>query len=85
MVVKISKKPVAELQAELEKAPKRVIGRWADLIAEVVKSGQGAEVTGLTRGQAWGLMRTAKNAKCTAQVLDKGTRVIILPPAKASK
>lgn len=46
------------------------------------KTGKAIEVTGITRGQSWSLKRTATQDGLKATVLDKGERVIVLPPEK---
>jgi hypothetical protein len=81
----IEKISIEAAKNELAKTPERKMGQWAKLVAEVKKDGQARKVTGLSRGSAWGLMRTAKQAGLTARVLEKGTVVVILPPVATRK
>jgi len=71
------------LKEDFDSAPERKVGRWDEVCEQVKKTGKAANITGLTRGQAWSLKRTATNAGLEARVLEKGTRVVIMPPAKS--
>jgi len=82
VLVKIERKPIDYLEEEFNKARSRRPGRWKKLCESVKARGQGVEVTDISRGQAWSLARTAKEMNLRVRVLDKGTRVILLPPAE---
>lgn len=79
-MVKIDYAEPAELQEDFDSAPDRKQGRWQELVKKVKKTGVAANVTGITRGQAWSLKRTATKAGLDVRVLEHGERVIVMPP-----
>lgn len=73
---------IEEAEKRFAAAPIRRQGHWKTLCGEVKKTNQPVEVSGVTRGQIWGLKRTAKELGCRVVASDKDTKATILPPAK---
>ncbi len=78
--MKVTKMEKSVADKTIADTPKRVVGEWKTLLADLKKSGQGAKVTDLTRGQVAALIRQGKvdNFGCVA--VDKYTAVILSPP-----
>lgn len=81
-MVKVETPEADELQKEFDKVPERKVGQWKLICEKIEKSGKGVVVTYLTRGQCWALKRAAKEAGLRAKVVEKGSKVLILPPEK---
>lgn len=82
-MVNIQKMTTKEANKAIEETPKRKIGEWKELLAELKKSNEGAKVTGLTRGQVAALVRQAKTDGVIAVACDKYSAVILsLPEVK---
>jgi hypothetical protein len=77
--MKVNKISVEEAQRLLESAPVRRVGEYDKIIDAVKKDKVPRLVEGLTRGQAWGLIRKCKQAGVNARALDKGSKVLISP------
>jgi hypothetical protein len=84
-MVKVEKMSAIAAETEYNKAPERKAGQWKVLLEELHKSGEGAKVTGLSRGSAYSLARTAKEKGFLAKTTDKGTTAIVVPPVKKTK
>ena len=82
---KVEKMSAVAAETEYNKTPTRKMGKWKELLEELHKSGQGAKVTGLSRGSAYSLARIAKEKEFSAKTTDKGTTVIIVPAVKKAK
>lgn len=80
-VMKVTKMPKDVAEKTIAETPKRVIGQWTELLTDLAKTGQGAKIEGLTRGQVAALIRQAKVAKFSAVACDKYTAVIVSPPS----
>jgi hypothetical protein len=77
--VKVSKITSEEAEKILASAPVRRIGEYDKVIEAVKKDKAPRLIEGLTRGQAWGLIRKCKEAGLTARALEKGSKVLISP------
>ncbi len=84
-MAEIKKMSAVEAEAEFKKVPERKQGKWSMLLKDLTGDGQGAKVTGLTRGSAYSLARQAKDKGFNARTTDKGTTVVISPKAKPKK
>ena len=82
--MKVIKMEANEASKQIAETPKRVVGQWKSLLAELKKTGQGAKITDLTRGQVAAAIRQAKEDGFEAVAVDKYTAVILSPP-KAKK
>ena len=78
--MKISKMDVVQADKMISESPKRKLGEWKTLLADLKKDNQGCKVTDLTRGQVAALIRQAKVDNFTAVAVDKYTAVILSPP-----
>lgn len=79
-MVKISKLPHQTAEQMIDETPKRNAGQWKELIAEVLKTGQGAQVTDITRGQVAALIRQCKTDGIKAVAINKYTGVLMVAP-----
>jgi hypothetical protein len=77
--MKVSKISVEEAQKLLESAPVRRVGEYDKIIEAVKKDKMPRLIEGLTRGQAWGLIRKCKQAGVNARALEHGTKVLVSP------
>lgn len=85
-MVEIKKMKVDEASKTIRETPKRVVGQWKQLTDELRKKGEGATVTGLTRGQLSALQRHCKDAQFEIVSINKGTGAVISPlPIKDEK
>ena len=78
--MKVTKIDAKEASKQIAETPKRVLGEWKALLAELVKSKEGAKVTELTRGQVAALIRQGKADGFSCVAVDKYTSVILSPP-----
>lgn len=78
----VSRASAEKIKAE---APQRQPGKWTTILAEVLKSGTCEKISGLTRGQCWGLKRAAKDKGVEATVIEKSTAVLLIPPTAVVK
>lgn len=78
--MKVDKMQKAVADKEIADHPKQVKGAWKTLFAELKAKGEGAKVSGLTRGQVSSAQRQAKDSGFSVVAVDKGTAVIISPP-----
>jgi len=74
-------KKITEDEAEkiLASAPVRRVGEYDKIIESVKKDKAPRLIEGLTRGQAWGLIRKCKENGLSAKALEKGTKVLVSP------
>lgn len=79
-MVKVKMVSAEEAKKVIAEQPARTKGgKWTDVCNEVKKTGKAAEVTGITRGQAYALRRRAVELGLEASTLEKGSKVIVLP------
>ena len=79
---KVERMSAQAAEVEFNKTPLRSKGKWVELLKELHANNQGAIVKDMSRGGAYGLARACKDKGFTARTTDKGTTVIIVPPAK---
>ena len=78
--MKVTKMDIVTAEKTIADTPKRVFGEWKNILADLIKTKQGAKITDLTRGQVAALIRQAKVDGFNAVAVDKYTAVILSPP-----
>lgn len=84
-MVKVTKMSKVLAEKAIAEAPTRKVGHWTEILADLVKTGQGAKITELTRGQVAALIRQAKVEGFYAVAVDKYSAVVLSPPTKKGK
>jgi hypothetical protein len=77
--MQVKKISVEEAEKLLASAPVRRTGEYDKIIDGVKKDKAPRLIEGLTRGQAWGLIRKCKSAGLNAKALEHGSKVLVSP------